>query len=57
MRSWNHIYVAADRDSAKEVGERMAVFTPGEVVVHISDLPDNVAWWVEFERLGELKLR
>ncbi|MCY3783068.1 MAG: hypothetical protein OXG79_04710 [Chloroflexi bacterium] len=57
VRSWNHIYVAADRDSAKEVGERMAVFTPGEVVVHISDLPDNVAWWVEFERLGELKLR
>ncbi|MCY4114894.1 MAG: hypothetical protein OXG33_13305 [Chloroflexi bacterium] len=52
---WNRIYVTGDRDWAQVLGERMAVFTPGEVVVHISDLPDDVAWWVEFERLGELK--
>ncbi len=52
---WNRIYVTGDSDWAQVLGERMAVFTPGEIVVHISDLPDNVAWWVEFERLGELK--
>ena len=41
---------------AEQTG-RMAVFTPGEVVVHFSDLPDDVQWVVESERLGELKLR
>ncbi|MCY3958703.1 MAG: hypothetical protein OXG65_10460, partial [Chloroflexi bacterium] len=52
---WNRIYVTGDSDWALILGERMAVFTRGEVVVHISDLPDDVAWWVEFERLGEFK--
>lgn len=53
--SWAHIYVAADRERARNLGERMAVFTPGEVVLHISDLPDDVEWWADFERVGELK--
>ncbi|MCY4114002.1 MAG: hypothetical protein OXG33_08700 [Chloroflexi bacterium] len=53
---WNRLYVTADSDWAQVLGERMAVFAPGEVVVQISDLPDDVAWWVEFERLGELKM-
>ncbi len=52
---WNRLYVTSDSDWAQVLGERMAVFTPGEVVVLISDLPDDVAWWVDFERLGELK--
>lgn len=51
---WHRIHVTGDSDWAQVLGERMAVFTLGEVVVQISDLPDAVAWWVEFERLGEL---
>ena len=51
---WNRIDVTGDSDSAQVLGERMAVFTFGEVVVQISDLPNDVAWWLEFERLGEL---
>ncbi|MCY4114000.1 MAG: hypothetical protein OXG33_08690 [Chloroflexi bacterium] len=53
--TWAHIYVAADREGAQDLGERMAVFTPGEVVLHISDLPDDVEWWADFERIGELE--
>ena len=33
----------------------MATFTPGEVVLHISDLPDDVKWHADFERIGELQ--
>ena len=53
---WNHIYVTADREQANDVGSRIATFTPGEIVLHISDLPDDVEWWADFERIGELQL-
>ena len=35
--------------------QRIATFTPGEVVLHISDLPDDVGWYADFERIGELQ--
>lgn len=54
---WNHIYVTADRDWGEERApfQRIATFTPGEVVLHISDLPDDVGWYADFERIGELQ--
>jgi len=55
-RSWNHIYVTADLAVVEKLGARTATFTPGEVVLHIADLPDDVQWVARFERLGELKL-
>jgi hypothetical protein len=52
---WNRIHVTGGSDWAQVLGEQMAIFTPGEAVVRISDLPDAVAWSVEFERIVELK--
>ena len=55
--SWAHIYVTADGNWADDMGDRrIATFTPGEVVLHISDLPAEVEWWADFERIGELRL-
>ena len=53
---WNHIYVTADRDWGEgRAYQPFATFTPGEVVLHISDLPDDVMWFAKFERIGELQ--
>ncbi|MCY4113171.1 MAG: hypothetical protein OXG33_04425 [Chloroflexi bacterium] len=54
---WNHIYVSADKDWGEERApiQWIATFTPGEVVLHISDLPDDVGWYADFERIGELQ--
>ena len=30
-------------------------FTPGEVIVHVSAIPEDVQWLVRFSRLGELQ--
>ena len=53
---WNHIYVTADRDWGEgRAYQPFATFTPGEVVLHISDLPDDVMWFAKFERIGEMQ--
>ena len=51
---WHRFYVTTDREWAHDLSARMAVFTPGEIVVRIADLPDDLPWYAEFERLGEL---